>query len=619
MSDEVEEAKNKILQLEAQIDEDTAKKTQLDADIEEHKKDREEHKSAIEAAEAIRKKEKAQYDKEAGDQGTSLDALNKAIPALERGLGVASLIQSIPGELDELRKVVVTSTSTNPEEKNIMLSFLTSGGKAEGAGTAEIVGMLKQIRDEIKEDLGGIVKAEEEAVAEFQALKASKKAAISEVTNQIEKKTVRSGELAVAIVDAKNDLKDTTGNLSENEKFLAGLSIQCDTKTKEFEERVGTRNQELVAIAEAIKMLNDDDALDLFKKALPTPGQPKDWATLLQTGRDSPSAKAVKFLQQTAKQADSVSGVQLKLISMMLKSNKVNFSKVLKMIDDMVVRMDIEQKDDDKHREWCQEEFRNKEAEEKMTSNKIEDLTTEIDEGAEEVSNLNDELAASKDRIAELETTVAQATDQRKKENAEYVQTQAELSQAKQLLEKVKNRLMKFYNKALYKEPEKTDEERIEANFSLLQRRNRQEPKAPETWEGGYEKKQNKQQGVTVLMDMLIKDLDKDLTEGQKDEEAAQKEYEDLMEESKKKRARESAAITDKTAAKNELDARLLDSKDSKKVTEEQLMSVKAYISDVHKSCDFLLDNYNFRKEMRAKERDNLKAAKAALQGAQSE
>ena len=49
------------------------------------------------------------------------------------------------------------------------------------------------------------------------------------------------------------------------------LKKSCATKAKEFEERQANRAQELVAISETIKILNDDDALDLFKKTLPSP------------------------------------------------------------------------------------------------------------------------------------------------------------------------------------------------------------------------------------------------------------------------------------------------------------------------------------------------------------
>merc|ERR1719446_326572 len=68
----------------------------------------------------------------------------------------------------------------------------------------------------------------------------------------------------------KEDLTDTQEALAEDTKFLQGLEKSCKTKTAEWEERSKTRSEELMALADTIKILNDDDALELFKKTLPS-------------------------------------------------------------------------------------------------------------------------------------------------------------------------------------------------------------------------------------------------------------------------------------------------------------------------------------------------------------
>jgi len=42
---------------------------------------------------------------------------------------------------------------------------------------------------------------------------------------------------------------------------LANLSIACDNKDEEWAQRQKTRAEEVAAVADAIKFLNDDDAL----------------------------------------------------------------------------------------------------------------------------------------------------------------------------------------------------------------------------------------------------------------------------------------------------------------------------------------------------------------------
>merc|ERR1719298_173148 len=92
---------------------------------------------------------------------------------------------------------------------------------------------------------------------------------ICTISKAIEEKMTRVGELAVEIVQMKNDAGDTAEALVEDKKFLADLEKNCAKKEGEWETIVKTRNEELLALADTIKILNDDDALELFKKTLP--------------------------------------------------------------------------------------------------------------------------------------------------------------------------------------------------------------------------------------------------------------------------------------------------------------------------------------------------------------
>merc|ERR1719203_2738333 len=97
----------------------------------------------------------------------------------------------------------------------------------------------------------------------------SKTKEVNALTKAIEEKMTRVGDLGVAIAQMKNDLGDTAEALIEDKKFLADLEKNCATKQGEWEEIVKTRNEELLALADTIKVLNDDDTLELFKKTLP--------------------------------------------------------------------------------------------------------------------------------------------------------------------------------------------------------------------------------------------------------------------------------------------------------------------------------------------------------------
>merc|ERR1711979_188517 len=103
----------------------------------------------------------------------------------------------------------------------------------------------------------------------YQELMAAKEKEIDALSKSIEEKMVRLGDLHVQIVEMKEDLDDTGKALLADKKFLADLDKNCALKTKEHQENMKMRSEELLALADTIKLLNDDDALELFKKTLP--------------------------------------------------------------------------------------------------------------------------------------------------------------------------------------------------------------------------------------------------------------------------------------------------------------------------------------------------------------
>merc|ERR1719460_914194 len=118
-------------------------------------------------------------------------------------------------------------------------------------------------------DLAEATATENAAIKAFGELIAAKEKEVAALSKAIEEKMVRVGKLQVEIVEMKEDLDDTSKALLEDKKFLADLNKNCKTKAAEHEENMKLRSEELLALADTIKILNDDDALDLFKKTLP--------------------------------------------------------------------------------------------------------------------------------------------------------------------------------------------------------------------------------------------------------------------------------------------------------------------------------------------------------------
>jgi len=305
-----------------------------------------------------------------------------------------------------------------------------------------------------------------------------------------------------------------------------------------------------------------------------------------------------------------------------LKSKTTNFAEVIKMIDDMVVLLGKQQKDDEKHKEWCEGEFDKNEDEIKAVKATLGEADAALAELNDSIAQVMEEISTLTKEVEELDKAVAEATEQRKEEHAGYVEFINMNSVALGLVEKAKNRLQKFYNPTLYKAPPKKEmsmEEKIIQAGSFAQVRVHSgvaPPPPPETFSGPLEKKSEKSAGVIGMMDSIIRDLENGMKDAEYEEKTAQKDYGDLMADSQATRAQDVKSITDKEAAKATTEDSLLTERNNRQATAQDLKDANTYLQDLHASCDFIMQNFEVRKTARATEVDALKNAKAVLSGA---
>jgi hypothetical protein len=619
LSKAAEDAKAKIEELTAKVTADEATQVQTKLDLAAAKTDRASAQSDIEEAAALRAKEASEYAAEKADSETNIAAMTSAIPAIEKGMGGASLLQ-VPGA-DRVKKIVASYPSVSAMDRKNAIAFLEAGTGESGdyaPASGQIVGILKGMKDDMEASLKEAIAEEEKSIAGFGDLKASKLKEIEMATEAIETKTTRSGELAVTIVQDKDSIEDTESELADTQKFLVQLETQCATKEKEMAERTKIRSEEVKAISEAISILNDDDALDVFKKAaLPQVGVQE--VGFLQRG-NSPASRVMKAqgILASIKRNNKSSELDLLLFTLNSKLKLHGKGKtqglegVIKMIDDMVALLGKDQGDDDTQKEFCETEFDKAGDEHKAATEKQASLAASIEVSTDSLATLSDDIAALVQDVKDLDKAVAQATEQRKEEHADFLEAQQLSEAAIQLIAKAKNRLQKFYNPTLYKAPPKTEntmEEKIIEAGTFAQISDDLALSQP------YEKSE-KSAGVIGLMDMMAKELETDMKDAAYEEKTSQGDYQKLMDESQATRAANTKSITAKESTKATEEASLVALKESKAAADEDLSLINKYVADLHVSCDFIIQNFDLRKEARTNEMESLKNAKAILSGA---
>merc|ERR1719291_1483432 len=228
------------------------------------------------------------------------------------------------------------------------------------------------------------------------------------------------------------------------------------------------------------------------------------------------------------------------------------------MIDEMVAMLKREQLDDEHKKEYCELQFDEADDKKKSLEFTMEKTETAIEKTTTGIEQAVEAIKALTEAIKSLDESVATATSQRQAENEEFKALMASDSAAKELLDIAKNRLNKFYNPSLYKPPAKTElsaESRIVVSmgnpddivtttqpggiantgvtvFAQVSAHRQAAGVAPapppETWDA-YAKKGEESTGVIAMIDLLIKDLDTEMTEAETDEKESQKEYETMM------------------------------------------------------------------------------------------
>merc|ERR1719293_303437 len=140
-------------------------------------------------------------------------------------------------------------------------------------------------------------------------------------------------------------------------------------------------------------------------------------------------------------------------------------------------------------------------------------------------------------------------------------------------------------------------------------------PPPPETF-GAYTKKSEESGGVIAMIDKIVTEVDKEMTEAEVEEKNAQDNYETLMSDAGAKRTADSKALTEKEASKAKGEESLQLEKDKKEGLGEELMETEQVLMNLHNECDWLLKYYDMRKAARSDEVDALKKAKDVLNGA---
>eukprot|EP00401_Gymnodinium_catenatum_P000733 CAMPEP_0117528560 /NCGR_PEP_ID=MMETSP0784-20121206/37378_1 /TAXON_ID=39447 /ORGANISM="" /LENGTH=687 /DNA_ID=CAMNT_0005324851 /DNA_START=56 /DNA_END=2119 /DNA_ORIENTATION=- len=623
----------KVAQLEASMSEDAAKVQNLKAKRTSTLAEVNSDIAAKEQASTIRMKEQKAFHAEEVDLMEAVKACQQAIVVLSKHHPGLAQLGSIAQGLRNARvsQLALSSGLLNSDKLDVLKSFLQPykadpsflsipGYQSYAPQSGQIYGVLQTMLENFEAHLSDEQKAERKAQAEHTELMAAKKEEIKSGKNLLVALDEDIAALGEKAAQEAQDLEDTNHQLELDKTFLADVKAKCSETDEEFDARMKSRMDEIAAVADTINILNADEAFDNF-------------GTTVNKDRKIAEAEAISFLQVSAMSGASEQQSRQQLAASVLRraakrtgsaqlaalatSAQLDaFTKVTAMIDKLVAELTKQQADEVMQRDWCIAEFSTNEKETAAADDKKANLLTKIADLEKTIESLTKEIADTEATIAETQESMKRASETREAENAGFQKTILDQRLTQSILIKAVDRMKQVY--ALMQQQAAADSDAEEP----------EQPGAAHIATSGthtdagngparftkYEQNAGGKR-VVALLETIVADSKKMEDEALKSEEDSQTAYENLMKDSNKLLASSIAAITNLSESRAIAKATLSMSKTDLKHTLEELEGLNVYLGDLHKSCDFLMKNFDARQAARVAEVDALKDSKAILKG----
>jgi len=569
------------------------------------------------AATKVRETERNDYTTAHKDYSETIEAITKAMQVLKaqaynRPQATAALAQ-VAGELTMLDKV--------PEgAKRFLTAFLERARGAEDPAatgpegeayayefrSGSVTDMLQKLKEKFIEERTSLEREETNKRHAYELLAQDLKTSIANAEASRSSKTQQKAKELQKAAEMQSELTDTSSTRADDAKYLSEMSAVCKQKASDFEERQKLRADEILAIEKAIEILSNDAlkkhseryqaSLMQGRAGLARAGSARAMLQMASAGRSPNQMRAADYLSGRASELGSkvLSGLALRV-------SEDPFVKVKKMIQDLISRLQDQSVEEAQHEAWCRAELKTNEEARKTRQTTIDRLESEIDEKQSTIAKLASQITEFSQQLAELDKSVAEQTEMRNKEKASNEQTIKDAQEAQTAVSQAVTVLKEFYSAA--------------ADSTALVQTRRQQPDAPEIFEGAYQGMSSYTGGVIGMLEVIQSDFARLESETSAAEETSQKEYDKQMTDSAVLKAQLGKDIEHNTLTKQTAEQALVDLNNDLQSAQKELAAAQAYYEKLKPSCLDAGSSVAERAQRRQEEIDSLKEALRILSG----
>jgi hypothetical protein len=585
-SDEITSGQDAVSDLTATIDTLLSDRAGLNTQIQELNEELTAIGGFVENKTAERKAKHENFLKLHEEINTGYTNLNGVIKEMKAKMDAVSLA-SIKQQL----KKYVALIQREPEE------YSFQGG--------EILETVKDLKADFKVSKTNLEEQEHKEKTDYDKLMLTKKHERENAETSMGDAKKLLGTKNAAIAKNQRDLTTTQATLTDDQQYIKDLTAKCTEKAELWDQRSKMRADELTAISTALTIITgtvkekgellqtkapvrkvqapellqeqaDDEAIDgdevddilaagaSFVQVEPPRTALKKVAALSAVNQHQ-NLRATS--QQEGALRDQVvallksKSVELKSTSLASLASSVAsasgadpFVKIKKLIQELVERLLQEAADEANHKGWCDKEIGKAKQSRDMKAADIKALNQQMAGDEAKRDKLMEEIALLTTEIAELTDSLTKITKQRNDESAENEATVSEAKEGLEAIEEAIDVLSKFY---------KTAEKAAAASFVQRQARGVDDD-APDA---GFDEKNKGNQGASTgilgMMDVIKSDFERTISETEKQEKAANREFLEFETTTKVSLGTKKVGKSAKDAELTETKSELVEAKDS--------------------------------------------------------
>jgi hypothetical protein len=563
------------------------------------------------SATTVRSKENEDYKATAQDYTESLDALTEAIVVLKKrmsNVAQADLIQTV-AKVHSLRLVPIGTKKAlsaflqqnQPEE----LSVEAPEASAYEFQSGGVIEMLEKLKVEFMSKKTELDKEELNAQHAYEQIMQMLNDSVENAKHEISAKRKGTAEAQQLKAETEGSLKQSTSDKDEDIKYKQELVSLCKSKTADFESRQKLRGDEISALKQAVEIMKSQGVKGAADKNLPALLQyhheKKSSLAQLRSSQANPLQERISiFLADRAKSIDS------RLLSLVSQRVAVDpFSKVKKMVKDLISKLMEEGTSETEHKGWCDTELATNKVTRDAKSEEVSKLKADIENLNAEIAQLTQDIEDLTSGVAELDAAMADQTKERNEAKAANAVTIKEAKEAQAAVTSAIAVLKDFYAKS------------AEAKAFVQKSKKTSGPAddAPETFEGAYKGQLPEGGSVVDFLEVILSDFARLEAETASSEATESDNYQNFMHESKKDKALKENEIGHKENTKVNKESDLHATTSELKSTQEQLDKAGVYYEKLKPTCVDSGITYEERVKRREEEIQSLQEALKILAG----